>query len=118
VASSPEEMHTRSILAAQAQPGMHLAKGGTKAIKNSWLFCHFTSNLCQILNSLFSENKQDFIFAWLESNPKVSWNAFERDDPVVQLDWRVPGALAQHTLLCPWEPGCVCQPGAQQSQMY
>lgn len=32
MASSSEEVYERSILAAQAQPGMNLAKGATKAI--------------------------------------------------------------------------------------
>lgn len=32
-ASAPGEMHPRSILAAQAQPGMNLAKDGTKAVQ-------------------------------------------------------------------------------------
>lgn len=103
--SSPEEMHMRFILAAQAQPGTNLANDGTKAINNSWSFYDFTSNFYQILNSLFSENKQDlFYLCLIRKQPQSELKAchfFERNDPVVWLDWHVPGAPAQHTLSRP-----------------
>lgn len=75
------------------------SKGGTKGY---WSFCNFNSDLYKILNYFQRMNKTYFVFAWLESNLRVlkAWHFFERGDPVVWLDWHVPGAPGQHTLSC------------------
>lgn len=95
VVSSPEETNLRVALKA-----VGLFVTSTLTFTKSW--------------TLYFQrmNKTYFVFAWLESNLRVlkACHLFERGDPVVWLDWHVPGAPGQHTLSCPWEPGCMRQP--------
>lgn len=67
----------------------------------------------QVLSSLISHM---LIRPFRQCGEGKTSGFFERDDPVIWLDWHVPGAPAQHTSPCPWNPRC--QPRAQQRQMH